>query len=144
MSSRIQILNYLSKFWQVGPKEYLRQLNRIGDTKVGTLIGQDSFGNKYYENLQDEIIMRTRWVEFNNWYANMDRVEPGWRAWLTYTVDSAPNNLSKEHQAIQAVPKLPPKLIKSQTGTPGMYVPYSTVRPHIERWSWEPVAKTRA
>jgi hypothetical protein len=27
----------------------------IGDTKAGTLIAKDRFGNKYFENLQDEL-----------------------------------------------------------------------------------------
>jgi hypothetical protein len=26
-----------------------------GDTKAGTLIGADKFGNKYYENLEEEL-----------------------------------------------------------------------------------------
>lgn len=26
-----------------------------GDTKAGTLIGTDRFGNKYYENMQEEL-----------------------------------------------------------------------------------------
>lgn len=26
-----------------------------GDTKVGTLVGKDKFGNKFYENLEDEL-----------------------------------------------------------------------------------------
>lgn len=27
----------------------------IGDTKAGTLIAKDRFGNKYFENLEDEL-----------------------------------------------------------------------------------------
>ena len=27
----------------------------IGDTKAGTYIASDRYGNKYYENLQDEL-----------------------------------------------------------------------------------------
>lgn len=29
--------------------------NATGDTKAGTLIGTDKFGNKYYENMADEL-----------------------------------------------------------------------------------------
>lgn len=32
-----------------------RMLTSKGDTKAGTLIGTDRYGNKYYENLQDEL-----------------------------------------------------------------------------------------
>ena len=28
---------------------------RAGDTKAGTLIGTDKFGNKFYENLEEEL-----------------------------------------------------------------------------------------
>lgn len=28
----------------------MRQLNNMGDTKVGTLVGTDKLGNKYYES----------------------------------------------------------------------------------------------
>jgi hypothetical protein len=30
-----------------------------GDTKAGTLIAMDRYGNKYFENLQDELPRRT-------------------------------------------------------------------------------------
>lgn len=40
---------------KVGPANAWRQLNYIGDTKAGTLVGTDVFGNKYYENTVDEI-----------------------------------------------------------------------------------------
>lgn len=53
-----------------------------GDTKAGTLIGKDRFGNKYYENVEEELpctsfcgkrlegykahgfTVRTRWVDY--------------------------------------------------------------------------------
>ncbi len=34
-------------------------MHYIGDTKAGTLIGTDRFGNKFYENLAEEL-PRTR------------------------------------------------------------------------------------
>lgn len=37
----------------MGPARFMRQLNNIGDTKVGTLVGTDKFGNKYFENLNE-------------------------------------------------------------------------------------------
>jgi hypothetical protein len=36
----------------------------IGDTKAGTLIGIDRYGNKFYENLKEELPLRTRWVDY--------------------------------------------------------------------------------
>lgn len=52
----IEILNMsyptrtIKNFLKIGPKEYLRQLLYIGDTKFGDLVGTDKYGNKYYEN----------------------------------------------------------------------------------------------
>jgi hypothetical protein len=46
-------------FLQLGPSRFFRQLNNMGDTKVGTLVGTDKFGNKYYENLEESYGMGT-------------------------------------------------------------------------------------
>ncbi len=44
----------LKNFLKVGPSSYIKQLDTIGDTKWGRLVGTDVNGNKYFENL-DEI-----------------------------------------------------------------------------------------
>ena len=33
----------------------LKLTHDTGDTKAGTLVGKDRYGNKYYENLKDEL-----------------------------------------------------------------------------------------
>ena len=53
----------------------------MGDTKAGTFIAQDRYGNKYYENLAEELpckksiarnaiadpsLVRTRWVDYKD------------------------------------------------------------------------------
>ncbi|KAI4768809.1 hypothetical protein E4T52_16120 [Aureobasidium sp. EXF-3400] len=48
-----------------------------GDTKAGTLIGQDRYGNKYYENMED-LPLRTRWCDYKDQEFNPDQIEPGW------------------------------------------------------------------
>ena len=40
---------------KIGIKEYAHQMLYIGDTKAGTYIASDRYGNKYYENLEDEL-----------------------------------------------------------------------------------------
>ena len=52
MSTISRTLRNLRK---IGFKEYGHQMMNIGDTKAGTLIGADRYGNKYYENLEDEL-----------------------------------------------------------------------------------------
>jgi len=38
-----------------------------GDTKAGTLIATDRYGNKYFENLDEELPLRTRWVDYKDY-----------------------------------------------------------------------------
>jgi hypothetical protein len=52
MSTITRTLRNLRK---IGLKGYGHQLQYIGDTKAGTYIATDRYGNKYYENLQDEL-----------------------------------------------------------------------------------------
>lgn len=135
----------IRNFLRIGPREYLRQLNRIDDAKYGVLRGVDAYGNKYYENdKEDEIFLRTRWVDYKGWYYDPTKVEPGWRGWLHYTVDYTPNELPKDETVIRAT-EPPGKTLKyeNMTGTLGAYVPYSTVRPKMERCAWEPKVQER-
>lgn len=39
----------------------------IGDTKAGTLVGIDRYGNKYFENMEEELPLRTRWIDFKEY-----------------------------------------------------------------------------
>lgn len=72
-----------------------------GDTKAGTLIGVDRFGNKYFENMAEELpcefrgifhsllnssivdgfvflLVRTRWVDYKEPEYDPSQIEPGW------------------------------------------------------------------
>ena len=49
------ILRTLRNLRQIGIKQYAHQMQYIGDTKAGTYIASDKYGNKYYENLDDEL-----------------------------------------------------------------------------------------
>ena len=52
MSTVMRTLRNLRK---IGIKDYLHQMQYIGDTKAGTYIATDKAGNKYYENLDQEL-----------------------------------------------------------------------------------------
>jgi hypothetical protein len=43
----------LKNFMKVGPANFVKQLDNIGDTKWGRLVGTDVYGNKYFENLDE-------------------------------------------------------------------------------------------
>ena len=77
---------------RIGLKDFGKQLQYIGDTKSGTLIGTDRFQNKYYENRTEELPLRTRWVEYANASVEVDpaTIEPGWHAWMSYMVTDPP------------------------------------------------------
>ena len=49
------ILRTLRNLRRIGIKEYLHQMQYMGDTKAGTYIATDRFGNKYYENQEEEL-----------------------------------------------------------------------------------------
>ncbi|KAK4075687.1 hypothetical protein Trihar35433_2247 [Trichoderma harzianum] len=94
-----------------------------GDTKYGTLIGQDRFGNKYYENLE-ELPLRTRWVDYAKHDYDAAHIEPGWHAWISYSVDKPP---TQDSLIATGTRHFEPALPKPNfTGTRGAYKPYNT------------------
>ncbi|KAJ5628675.1 hypothetical protein N7490_010903 [Penicillium lividum] len=123
----------------------LRNLRRIGfkvrDTKAGTLIGTDRWGNKFYENMAEELPLRTRWVDYKtNWPEySPDQIEPGWHAWISYMVDTPPTADKllqpglRHYESSEHRPNL--------TQTRGAFKTYSTTVPKYSAWT--PVAAPR-
>ncbi|CAN8095529.1 unnamed protein product [Discula destructiva] len=128
----------LGNLRKVGLKDYWHQLQYIGDTKAGTLIGTDKFGNKFYENMADELPLRTRWVDYRVHDFDPAQIEPLWHAWISYAVDTPP---TQDPLAKTARSWAKPFHIPNYTATRGAYKPYNTVKPKID--AWEPFAKHR-
>ncbi|ODV96597.1 hypothetical protein PACTADRAFT_1187 [Pachysolen tannophilus NRRL Y-2460] len=122
-------------FWRNGIKRSLIQIATINDTKSGDLVGIDDFGNKFYETKnEEEIHLRTRWVEYSNfWRPDISQVEPGWHYWLGYGTDIPPNQLQPNLKSIKAYPE-PPRHMDNLTFTDGAYIPYNTARPKTQTW----------
>ncbi|KAK9370240.1 NADH ubiquinone oxidoreductase subunit NDUFA12-domain-containing protein [Lipomyces kononenkoae] len=136
-SSLIRVIRNLRR---IGFKDYLRQMNSIGDTKYGRLVGVDRYGNKFFENIEeDEIHLRTRWVQYKEWYYDVSQIEPAWHGWLGYLVDTRPNELQPDQKTVRKYPT--PDVVPNGTGTRNAYVPYSTVKPRVSAWS--PTVKER-
>lgn len=128
------LIRTVRNFLKVGPKSAWKQINGIGDIKAGTLVGTDSYGNKYYQNeSEDEIHLRTRWVEYKEHYFNISQVEPAWHFWLGYGVDVPPNQTAPEFTTKRAYPT--PIHTSSGTGGPRAFVTYNTVKPKITPWA---------
>lgn len=49
------ILRTIRNLRKIGIKEYAHQMQYMGDTKAGTYIASDRYGNKYYENIEEEL-----------------------------------------------------------------------------------------
>ncbi|QPG76708.1 hypothetical protein FOA43_004102 [Brettanomyces nanus] len=139
MSSSITRL--IRNVWRNGLKRSGRQIAQMNDTKSGTLVGIDDYGNKYYETKNpDEIHMRTRWVEYKDfWRPDASHVQPGWHFWLAYGTDTRPNQLKPEQIAERHVNEIVHPI--SFSCTRGSYVPYNTAKPKTA--TWEPNVKTR-
>ncbi|KAL8907386.1 MAG: hypothetical protein Q9207_001436 [Kuettlingeria erythrocarpa] len=87
-------MSTITRTWRnlrrIGLKEYAHQMMNIGDTKAGTYIATDRYGNKYYENQDEELPLRTRWVDYKQKEYDPSQIEPGWHAWMSYLVDKPP------------------------------------------------------
>ncbi|KAF2205147.1 NDUFA12-domain-containing protein [Delitschia confertaspora ATCC 74209] len=124
---------------RIGLKEYGHQLQNIGDTKYGALIGQDRYGNKYYENLEEELPLRTRWVDYKDKEYDPSQIEPGWRAWMSYMVDAPPNQdpILQRKQRVWEPEEHRPTLTFNRSA----FKTYSTVKNKYTPWT--PVVKAR-
>ncbi|RGP81774.1 nadh-ubiquinone oxidoreductase subunit [Fusarium longipes] len=128
----------LTNLRKVGIKDYFRQMLYIGDTKAGVLIGTDRAGNKFFEN-NEELPLRTRWVEYAKHDYDAAHIEPGWHAWMSYSVDKPPTQDPLLNAGTRAFE--PSRAIPNFTQTTGAYKTYNTVKPKIS--AWEPVAAPR-
>eukprot|EP00160_Parvularia_atlantis_P017504 Unigene6040_Nuclearia_a/m.18514 Unigene6040_Nuclearia_a/g.18514 ORF Unigene6040_Nuclearia_a/g.18514 Unigene6040_Nuclearia_a/m.18514 type:complete len:131 (-) Unigene6040_Nuclearia_a:193-585(-) len=115
--------------WHNGPMRTWKQLHYMADTKIGTLVGVDKFGNKYYENLKEDF-GRERWIEFGNEKgADASQVPPEWHMWLHAINDANPTNtkLVRRHWEAEYTDNL--------TATDKAYVPYNTTVSKVEPWT---------
>ena len=103
----------------------------MDDLKIGTLVGTDKNGNKYYEN-NEFFHGRNRWVVFTD-DAHLDydasQIPAEWHPWIHYTTDIPPT-VKPPVQHKWMVEHTP-----NYTGSPLSYVPYSTTRQKIQSWN---------
>ena len=99
---------------------------RFHTWRKGTKVGQDEFGNVYYEGGKDSEGRTRRWVIYNG-YAEASMIPPGWHGWMHHRIDVAPpqdsyipRDWQKRHQ---------PNL----TGTGGAYRPKGSVLGNTHR-----------
>jgi NADH:ubiquinone oxidoreductase subunit len=66
---------------------------RLYTSRYGRLIGEDGFGNKYYEDKTGvgPAGLARRWVIYTG-DAEASKVPPEWHGWLHYSLDEPPGN----------------------------------------------------
>eukprot|EP01136_Pigoraptor_vietnamica_P024243 Opistho-1_new@77103 len=115
---------------QIGWSRGFWLLMREGDLRAGTLVGEDKFGNKYYED-KNRILGRNRWVEYKPWKAyDASQIPAEWHRWIHYISDHPP----VADPRMNYHPSWAAPYTQNLTGTTAEYVPYSTTRPKIEEW----------
>lgn len=104
---------------------------RFDHLKTGTLVGEDKYGNKYFQN-DYYFFGRNRWVEYND-KCNMDydatMIPAEWHDWMHYSTDHPPTTHPRVNYKWQI------DHTESFTGTNKQYVPFSTTRPKIDSWA---------
>jgi len=92
----------------------------------GKKVGEDAFGNVYYEGGQDSEGRVRRWVVYNG-LAEPTMIPPGWHGWMHHRVDEAPS--SETYTAREWQKPHEPNL----TGTPQAYRPKGSILTPEER-----------
>ncbi|TKA73899.1 hypothetical protein B0A55_03794 [Friedmanniomyces simplex] len=133
------ILRTLRNLRSIGLKEYGHQMQYMGDTKRGTLIAKDRYGNKYYENLGEELPLRTRWVDYHDKEFDPTQIEPGWHAWMSYMVDKPPSEDKLLQRGVRVWEGGMHRPLLTMTRS--AYKPYSTTKNKVQ--PWQPVAASR-
>ncbi|KAK7075895.1 NADH dehydrogenase 1 alpha subcomplex subunit 12 ndufa12/DAP13 [Halocaridina rubra] len=104
--------------------------SRTDDLKIGTFVGEDSLGNKYYQD--DNLMMgRNRWVIYHPRYGvdyEGSLVPPEWFGWLHHKTDQPPTKVAPVSYGWLSGHQ------ENVTGTEEAYTPYTTTKPKIEAW----------
>ena len=89
---------------------------RLHTWRFGKEVGQDEFGNIYYEGGTDSEGRTRRWVIYKA-YSEASAIPPGWHGWMHYRVDTPPTQEDYKPREWQK-PHLP-----NLTGTAEAYHP---------------------
>ena len=88
---------------------------RFHTWRLGNRVGEDEFGNVYYQN------GRRRWVIYNG-EAEASRVPPEWHGWLHQVWLEAPTEKPMPHKPWEK------EHLPNLTGTPLAYAPTGSIR----------------
>ena len=93
---------------------------RFHTWRHGTKVGEDEFGNIYYQGGKDSEGRTRRWVIYNG-VAEASMIPPGWHGWMHHRTATAPSQESYKVRDWQK-PHRP-----NMTGTVGAYRPHGSM-----------------
>jgi len=105
--------------------------------RKGNKVGEDAYGNTYFEQKSDAYDGRLRrWVTYKG-YADASRVPPEWHGWLHHTWDEVPSAETVPHKPWEKA-HLP-----NLTGSADAYAPKGSIRrpdpsPRADYEAWSP------
>ncbi|XP_039949259.1 probable NADH dehydrogenase [ubiquinone] 1 alpha subcomplex subunit 12 [Bactrocera neohumeralis] len=129
-------LDRLGKIFQIirqsgGIKNAYMKMYRYDDLKIGTLVGTDKYGNRYYENPY-YFYGRNRWVEYAD-HLNLEydgsQIPADWYGWMHYKTDLPPIRDGSRPKY-----KWMADHSENLSGTKEQYMPYSTTPPKVQAW----------
>ncbi|CAJ0584321.1 unnamed protein product, partial [Mesorhabditis spiculigera] len=115
-----------------GLKAAIKQRYIMDQTRVGTLVGQDKFGNKYFED-NSYFMPRNRWVVYPErvWLDyDASQVPPEWHRWLHHIGDETPTDKPPQNEKWVLAHRENTSIYTGEK-----YVPYSTTRTKIQGWT---------
>ncbi|EJT46862.1 hypothetical protein A1Q1_04413 [Trichosporon asahii var. asahii CBS 2479] len=112
----------------------------VGDRGSAGTVGEDEFGNRYYENYnpREEQPGRQRWVDLVQYDFNATQIPRPWASWLTQIRLDPP---TKDEVVLKSQQPWQVKWNETLTGTRGRFITYNTARPKVT--AWEPQVKAR-
>lgn len=123
-ATRDAMKNFLTQFFTWWNGQTLN--TRFHTWRHGKPVGQDEFGNTYYEGGTDSEGRTRRWVIYKG-YSEASAIPPGWHGWMHHRVDTAP--VSEDYKARDWQKPHQPNL----TGTPAAYRPKGSVLSNTKR-----------
>jgi NADH:ubiquinone oxidoreductase subunit len=99
---------------------------RFHTWRHGTRVGEDAFGNVYFQGGKDSEGRTRRWVMYNG-YSEASTIPPGWYGWMHHRTDVPPTEDQYQPHEWQQ-PHRP-----NMTGTPEAYRPRGSLLTGEER-----------
>lgn len=99
---------------------------RVHTWRKGNRVGEDDFGNVYYQGGQDSEGRTRRWVIYKG-YAEASAIPPGWHGWMHHRTDVSP--VDEDYVPYEWQLAHQPNL----TGSAGAYRPKGSVTSQSKR-----------